>query len=158
MFRIVFFSLCLVFGANSLAANKHGIILSVSSRAATVPEVQLDDEHFDKIPQISMTVQTPWYQTPQTFEGPLLRDVLKLAGINDGDIKLTALNDYTIKFPVSDAFKYDVILARKRNGKIMTVRDKGPLFLMYPFHQHAELLKPEYFRRSSWQLNRIKAE
>ncbi|MCX7207953.1 MAG: hypothetical protein NT086_18630 [Proteobacteria bacterium] len=158
MFRIGFFSLCLVFVANSVAAKSHKIILSVSSRAAVVPEIQLDDEQFDKIPQISMTVQTPWYQTPQTFEGPLLRDILKLAEIKDGDIKLIALNEYTIKFPVSDAFKYDVILARKRNGKIMTVRDKGPLFLIYPFHQHAELIKPEYFRRSSWQLNSIRAE
>jgi hypothetical protein len=98
------------------------------------------------------------YPSPQTFEGPLLRDVLKMAGIKDGSIKLTALNDYTIKFPVSDAFKYDVILARKRNGKIMSVRDKGPLFLMYPFHRHKELLKAEYFRRCSWQLNSIRAE
>jgi hypothetical protein len=158
MFSIVFFSLCLMFGANSAAAKSHRIILSVSSRAAAVPEIQLDDEHFDKIPQISMTVQMPWYQTPQTFKGPLLRDILKLAGIKDGYIKLTALNDYTIRFPVSDAFKYDVILARKRNGKIMTVRDKGPLFLIYPFHKHVELLKNEYFRRSSWQLNSIRAE
>ncbi len=158
MFRIVFLGLCLVFGANSVAAKNHRIILSVSSRAAAVPEIQLDDELFAQIPQISMTVQTPWYQMPQTFEGPLLRDILNLAGIKDGEIKLTALNDYTIRFPVSDAFKYDVILARKRNGKIMTVRDKGPLFLMYPFHQHPELLKPEYFRRSSWQLNSIRAE
>jgi hypothetical protein len=154
MFRIV--SLCLLLTTHLAAAKANGIILTLSGKAS--PAIQLDEERFAQMPQTSMTVQTPWYPGPQTFEGPLLRDVLKLAGIHSGNIKLTALNDYAITFPVSDAFQYDVILARKHNGKVMSVREKGPLFLMYPFHQHKELVKTQYFRRCSWQLNSIKAE
>lgn len=119
---------------------------------------ELDDDALAKLPQKKMLVPTPWFSAEQTFEGPLLRDVLKLASIQNGNIKLIALNDYAISIPASDAFQYDVIVARKRNGKLMTIRDKGPLFIMYPFQDHAELRVTEYFRRCSWQLRSIKAE
>ncbi|MFC7420811.1 molybdopterin-dependent oxidoreductase [Iodobacter arcticus] len=158
MLRAVFLSLCLIFFGSTAIAKTDEIILTVSGKAGLAPVIKLNDVSFAKIPHISMTVMTPWYPTPQKFEGPLLRDVLKLAGINDGNIKLIALNDYAISIPVSDALQYDVILARKLNGKIMSVRDKGPLFLIYPFHQHKELISTQYFRRCSWQLNSIKAE
>ncbi|MGL6039725.1 MAG: hypothetical protein ACRC01_00825, partial [Deefgea sp.] len=88
----------------------------------------------------------------------LLRDVLKLAGIKSGQIRLVALNDYTISIPVSDAFDYDIIVARLLNGKAMSVREKGPLFIVYPFHEHEALRKTDYYRRCSWQLRSISAE
>ncbi|MDW5418048.1 hypothetical protein R6242_15895 [Iodobacter sp. CM08] len=132
------------------------IILSVSAKSGS--NFELDDDALAKLPQKKMLVPTPWFSAEQTFEGPLLRDVLKLASIQNGNIKLIALNDYAISIPASDAFQYDVIVARKRNGKLMTIRDKGPLFIMYPFQDHAELRVTEYFRRCSWQLRSIKAE
>jgi hypothetical protein len=156
MFRIVVLSLCLLLYVNQAAAASNNIILSVSSKLG--PSVELDDAALAKLPQQKMRIPTPWFSTEQTFEGPLLRDVLKLANIKNGNIKLVALNDYEISIPVVDAFQYEVIVARKRNDKLMTIRDKGPLFIMYPFQNHAELRITEYFRRCSWQLRKIKAD
>ncbi|HSC79235.1 MAG TPA: molybdopterin-dependent oxidoreductase, partial [Chitinolyticbacter sp.] len=95
--------------------------------------VLFDDAMLQRFKQHRLTVQTPWYPQPQTFEGPLLRDVLANAGVRGTQLSLRALNDYVTTIPVADSQRYNVILARKRNGKLMTVRDKGPLFVMYPF-------------------------
>lgn len=158
MLRTLLLSCCLACLSAFASAEVGGkIILTVTAQAAS-KEVQLSDAMLAKLTQKSMTVQTPWYPTPKTFEGPLLRDVLKLAGIKSGQIRLVALNDYTISIPVSDAFQYDVIVARLLNGKPMSVREKGPLFVVYPFHEHEELRKTDYYRRCSWQLRRIAAE
>ena len=158
MLRTLLLSFCFaLLSAFASAEVGDKIILTVTGKPAT-NEVQLTDAMLSKMPQKSMTVQTPWYPTPQTFEGPLLRDVLKLAGIKSGQIRLVALNDYTISVPVSDAFEYDVIVARLLNGKTMSVREKGPLFVVYPFHTHEELRKTDYYRRCSWQLRSISAE
>ena len=43
------------------------------------------------------------------------------------------------------------------NGKKLSRREKGPLWLMYPISDHAELTDPIYLRRLIWQVVRIEA-
>lgn len=121
-------------------------------------DVQFDSKMIDALPQVKMTVPTPWYKTAQTFEGPLFRDVLKAAGANGKKLYVVALNDYAAEIPLSDLSKYDVILARKINGKVLSVRDKGPLFVMYPFSKNPELQTKDIYSRCVWQVNRIRVE
>jgi hypothetical protein len=59
---------------------------------------------------------------------------------------------------MEDASKYGVILARQMDGKTMSIRDKGPLFVMYPFDQLPELKTSVYFSRCIWQLHAISVE
>ncbi|MFC3533139.1 molybdopterin-dependent oxidoreductase [Vogesella facilis] len=121
-------------------------------------ETRFDSRMIDALPQVKMTVSTPWYKTAQTFEGPLFRDVLKAAGANGKKLYVVALNDYAAEIPLSDLAKYDVILARKVGGKVLSVRDKGPLFVMYPFHKNPELQTKDIYSRCVWQVNRIRVE
>ena len=50
---------------------------------------------------------------------------------------------------------FDTILAIKMNGEPMTVRNKGPLFLIYPFDTNPDLYNEKYFNRSVWQIKEI---
>lgn len=109
----------------------------------------------EKLPQHSFTTQTPWYPKPVEFSGPLLRDVLKAAGAKGSKLEAVALNDYKTEIPSQDATQHDVIVARLMNGKPMPVREKGPLFIVYPFDKKAELNAEAYYNRSAWQLARI---
>lgn len=109
----------------------------------------------EKLPQVSFTTQTPWYPGARKFTGPLLRDVLAQAGAQGRVIEARALNDYRVIVPVEDARRYDVIVARLLDDKPMAVRDKGPLFLIYPFDRHAELRNSVYYGRSAWQLTSL---
>lgn len=112
----------------------------------------------EQLPQHSFVTRTPWYAQPRKFTGPLLRDVLALAGVRSGQLKAVALNDYKVAIPVDDALRYDVIVARLLDDKPMPVRDKGPLFIIYPFDQWPELRNAVYYSRSAWQLKALEVQ
>lgn len=113
------------------------------------------------LPQVVTKTHTVWTEGLQTFEGPLARDVLSAAGIEAESLvgkvaTLHASNDYTIEIPAEDFIKYDVIIARKMNGISMTVRDKGPYWLIYPRDEVSELTDSRFDHRWVWQLTKIK--
>lgn len=108
-----------------------------------------------KLPQASFVTQTPWYNKPVKFTGPLLKDVLAAAGVRGHKITAVALNDYKVDIPFEDLNKYPVMLARLADGKPMAVRDKGPLFIVYPYDDYRELRKDIYYGRSAWQLSKL---
>jgi hypothetical protein len=105
--------------------------------------------------QHSFITKTPWYKVPRKFTGPLLRDLLALVGAHGSTLRLSALNDYRIDVPADDARRFDVILARLVDDRPITVREKGPLFMIYPFDSDADLRNPLYYSRSVWQLKTI---
>ncbi len=69
-------------------------------------------------------------------------------------LQVTALNKYRTEIPVSDV-AHQPILAYQRNGEPMPVRDKGPLFVIYPYDRNPDLKTERYFSRSAWQVRSI---
>ncbi len=112
----------------------------------------------EKLPQKSFTTQTPWYPKPVTFTGPLLRDVLAAAGAKGSKIVAVALNDYKTDIPFEDATKFDPIVAHLLDNKPMSIREKGPLFIVYPFDTASELRTEMYYNRSAWQLSSLRVQ
>ncbi|MFN3832683.1 MAG: molybdopterin-dependent oxidoreductase [Allorhizobium sp.] len=115
---------------------------------------QFDLAMLEKLKGRKGEMETPWTEGKVTFEGPLLREVLAAAGATGANLKVRALNDYAADVPADDA-KLDTILATKLNGKAMSIRDKGPLMLVYPFDLDAGLYNEKYFSRSVWQIKEI---
>jgi hypothetical protein len=112
----------------------------------------------ESLPQRQFTTMTPWSDKPIQFSGPLMRDVLAIAGAKGQNIRATAINDYRINIPVQDAMRFDMIVATRMNGERMSVRDKGPLFVVYPFDSLPELQQARYYERSIWQLKSLEVE
>jgi hypothetical protein len=46
----------------------------------------------------------------------------------------------------------------KVEGKVLTIRDKGPLWIVYPKDAHEVLNDVQYYARSVWQLNKLHVE
>lgn len=67
-------------------------------------------------------------------------------------VHLVAANDYSFDIPLSDLTEYDVILAMQADGTRLSIRDKGPIWLMYPVDDFPELQDPKYNLRLIWQL------
>lgn len=158
--RALALSTLLLFSGLSLALDKPiGPALLRISGLVTQPNLQqqavFDMAMLQALPQHSFTTQTPWYAEPVKFTGPLLRDVLAAAGAKGEGITAIALNDYRTEIPFSDAFKYDLIVATLMNDQPMPVREKGPLFLVYPFDSKAELQAATFYNRSAWQLRAL---
>lgn len=117
-----------------------------------------DDALLDALPQRSFVTETPWTKGLVKFTGPLLTDVLKAVKASGTNIKAIALDDYKVNIPIEDAKQYGVILARQMDGKKLAVRDKGPLFVMYPFEQFPKIKTSVYYSRCIWQLQTISIE
>ena len=98
-----------------------------------------------------------WTDGKHTFEGVSLNLFLEKIGSESESATLfaTAINDYTVEIPASDAVDSGPIIAYMMDGKEMSVRDKGPLWVIYPYDSRADYRSEVVYSRSIWQLDRI---
>lgn len=115
----------------------------------------LDQTLLEALPQHEFATSTIWTEGVVTFRGVLLRDLLTAAGASGEIVTLTALNDYSIGMPAAEATESAPLLAYLMNGQPMSVRDKGPIWLVYPYDADAEFRTEQTYARSIWQLDRI---
>lgn len=116
---------------------------------------RFDMKMIEALPQHSFTTRTPWFDKPVQFTGPLLSDVMNAVGAKGSVLMATAINDYTIAIPMDDVTGRKVIMARLIDGKAIPVREKGPLFVVYPFDSDAALRTSTFYERSIWQLKAL---
>lgn len=86
----------------------------------------------------------------QNWTGVSLRTLAALSHCGTGPMKVLALNAYADTIPPQDLNAYDPILAYARDGQAISVRDKGPLIVIYPFDDHPKLNTLVYFNRTVW--------
>jgi len=134
------------------------VVLSVTGRVRLRNRgdaADFDMAMLERLTQLSVNTRTPWYAESRKFSGPLLRDVLAAAGADGQTLRAIALNDYRVDIPMDDVRRHDVIVARLLDDKPMSVREKGPLFVMYPFDTQPALRNAVYFSRCVWQLQAL---
>jgi hypothetical protein len=109
---------------------------------------------------IRYTSMNRWYDKPVTYEGVLGSRLLEIIGPPKGAkfLLLRALNDYAARIPVSDFSRWPVMFALKLDGKYMTVREKGPIWIVYPNHLYPELGRQPHTPKWIWQVRDIEFE
>jgi len=98
---------------------------------------------------------TIWTDGLQTFEGVELADLMAAVGAEGSTLRAVAFNDYAVDIPIEDAVEGAALVAYLRNGEPMGLRDKGPLWIVYPYDSSPEFQSEEIYSRSIWQLARI---
>lgn len=137
------------------------VILTVSGAIEVTNSddgADFDRDMLDALGLEEIVTTTAWTDGPQTFRGVRLQTLLERLGASGTTVTATALNDFVTSFPVSDATQYGVLLASEMNGEEMSVRDRGPLWVVYPRDDFPELQQPEYNDRWAWQLRSIAIE
>ncbi|MEY4909131.1 MAG: hypothetical protein RL260_2849 [Pseudomonadota bacterium] len=145
-------------GAQALERPTGRVVLTISGRIGVRnagTQAEFDMGMLAALPQHTLSTKTPWYPQAHTFTGPLLRDVLAAVQAQGKNLRAIALNDYKVDLPVADALKFNLVLARLMDDKPMPVRDKGPLFIIYPFDSDEALRNERYYGRSAWQLKAL---
>ncbi len=66
-----------------------------------------------------------------TFEGPRLKDVLAAAGAGGRDITIVALDGFGSEISAEDVEAFDWIVGVKRDGRYLSVGQRGPLWVVY---------------------------
>jgi hypothetical protein len=110
-----------------------------------------------ELPNTSITTDTPWTQKNLTFSGVTFKDLLKDLAIKSThiEIKVTALNNYWSVIPYSDIEQYQPILALTKDGKSMVIRDKGPLWVIYPLSSMSQQNNEVLHSRMVWQVSTL---
>lgn len=141
--------------ADPLAAPAGKPILSITGKITITNAdgvAKFDRDMLEGLGLTGFTTMTPWYDTPMTFEGVRLDRLMAAVGASGERLMAKALDDYTTEIPIADFAAYRPILALRRNGEYMVMRDKGPLFIVYPYDSNPELKHQRFYSRSAWQV------
>lgn len=84
--------------------------------------------------------------------------VENLGATKDSVIELAALNDYVISIPMKSIDSYNPVLAARLNGNTISVRNKGPLILIYPFDKYREINTALYQDYTIWMIHEIRVK
>jgi hypothetical protein len=110
-----------------------------------------DMQMLSALPQTRFETTTRWTDKA-TFDGVLLKDLLVAVGANGKEIVATALNDFSTTIPVEDISEVPVLIAVRVNGRLMKVRDRGPLWIVYDVDKRPDLKNIHTERKMVWQL------
>lgn len=119
---------------------------------------KFDRAMLDRLPHHLLKTHTVVTDGVKTFDGFLMRDLLKWVGARGKTVTCIALNDYVIDIPASDFRKFDVLVATRMDGVRLEPSDKGPLWIVYPRDDHEELQDLRYDYRWVWQLYQLQVQ
>jgi len=147
--------------AETLPRPEGKVILRVEGQIAHAnagDAAEFDRAMLEGLGLATLRTTTAWTEGIVTFEGVRARDLLAALGARGATVRAEALNGYGIDIPMSDFSRYDVLLALKMNGTYMRVRDKGPIWIVYPRDDHSELDTVQTNGKWVWQLHRLRVK
>jgi hypothetical protein len=134
------------------------VILTVTGLdTATYPDgsVELDIGRLEALGTTEIATSSIWTDGVHHYRGVPLRVLIDHLDITAENLRLHALNDYSVDFPTPEALPEAPILAFEMDGSPMSVREKGPIWVIYPFDDDEDYRTDTIFSRSIWQLDQI---
>lgn len=116
---------------------------------------EFDLDMLKSLESAGFETETIWTEGLQHFSGVELGTLMTLVGAKGASLSAYAANEYLIDIPAEDFESGAALIAYERNGVAMSVRDKGPLWLVYPYDNDVRFRSEVYYARSIWQLDRI---
>ncbi|MGF1709763.1 hypothetical protein L4C37_04140 [Vibrio kagoshimensis] len=98
-------------------------------------------EQLENLSTEKMMTITPWRDKEDVYDGIYLNDLIKIYGFevkNIKEVKVTALNDYSVEISQESLLDKRYFAAFKRNGKRIPVRQKGPITLILNFSDKSQ--------------------
>jgi len=110
------------------------------------------------LPATTFSTSTIWTEGVREFTGVQLSDLVDAVAAEGSSLKATAINDYAVEIPMPDAIDGGPILAYEIDGQEMSVREKGPLWVVYPYDLNDKYKSETIYSRSIWQLDAIEVQ
>ena len=136
-------------------AQSDPVILTIDGKIAGGVPLNFTSSQLEALGSASIATSTPWHDGKPAFEGVPMSALLAHVGATGDVAEVLALNNYRTTIPLVDFSDYPVLLALQQDGEYMTVRNKGPLFIIYPFDDFHELRTDLYYSRAAWQVRSI---
>lgn len=116
---------------------------------------QFDYNMLTQLGLVDKKIATVWTDPDSVFTGVLAREVMALVGANGSWVRAIAANDYSVNLPLTDLTSFDTLLGLSRNGERMKLRNKGPLWLLYPNDSRPAEPDSAINKRMVWQLKSL---
>ncbi len=130
--------------------------LQVTATSSQSVPVDLSLESLDALDQVEFTTSTIWTDGETQFSGVSLKVLLAHLDADGETIEMVALNDYAVTMPMAELEDDAPIVATRMDGETMSVRDKGPYWVVFPYDRDLKYSTETNYSRSIWQLNRLK--
>ncbi|GAA0285192.1 oxidoreductase [Rhodovulum strictum] len=134
------------------------VVLTVTGEIAVANDgaaAVFDMDMLRALPATTIRTTTIWTTGKLDLTGVPLDALLARLGVEGGRLTATAINDYAVEIPVSDAVPGGPIIAYLENGAEMPRRKRGPLWIVYPYDDSPAYRTDVIYSRSIWQLDRI---
>ena len=147
--------------ASSLPKPTGKILLTVTGNIEVTNAdsgAQFDYEMLSQLGMVDKNIATQWTGNNSVFTGVLTREIMELVGAKGTWVRATAANDYSVNIPLTDLTRFETMLAVSKNGERMTLRDKGPLWLLYPNDSRPDNSDLAIKKRMVWQLESLQIQ
>lgn len=105
---------------------------------------------------VEYRIPHPHLKRTMTFRGVLLSDLATELGLKDRDLRFEAIDDYGATILAEDYQAFPVLLAYEADGRLLTIKDKGPLTVVFPIHAHERRFPSvKYGSQWVWYVSRI---
>ena len=155
---LVSFALAATAAQATLEAPGDSVVLTVSGAISVTNgdgTATFDLAMLESLGTSEVRTTTIWTEGEQVFEAVPLATILDAVGAEGSELRALAINDYQVSIPVADITDTAPLVAIRLNGAEMSVRDKGPLWVIYPFDSDESYRNEIAYTRSIWQLDRI---
>ncbi|MFC3228826.1 hypothetical protein ACFOGJ_16395 [Marinibaculum pumilum] len=137
-------------------AEEKPILHLENADGSKVVELSLAD--LQALGRVTFDSSTPWTDGAVRFEGVPLSAVLDTVRGTESRLQAAALNDYAIEMPIEEILPFEPVLAWARDGRLMSVRNRGPLWLVFDFDRFPETRNETFLARSIWQLKSLRLQ
>lgn len=134
------------------------VVLTISGDVPTTnvdQTAQFDLEMLMAMPKAEYQTSTIWTEGIKSFVGVPLKALLASVGVTTGSTAATAINDYAVDIPLESLTDEAPIIAYEMDGSQLSVRQKGPLWVVYPYDSDVDFQSEVIYSRSIWQLDRM---
>lgn len=117
--------------------------------------IKLSMQDLMEMPATELKTSSQWTEGVQNFRGVSFDLLFDTYSIDADTVRISALNDYNVMVPV-DALRNDgAILTYHLNGAEMSVREKGPFWVVFPYDSDERYQTDTYWAYSVWQVKSV---
>lgn len=148
-------------GAETLPAPTGRVILAVSGAIENTnagETAAFDRAQLEALAPAVLETSTPWTEGKQRFDGFPISALFDLVGVKGDTVRAVAINDYAVTMPVDELLSANAFIAIRQNGEAMKIRDRGPLWIIFPYDEDPRLTGDDFLNWSIWQLKTLEIQ
>lgn len=159
--RALFVLTLLSLPAHALDEPKGEVLLTIDGDItvsnATVnkkPVAQFDLEQLKSLGVTTFATDSTWTTQSHKYTGVRLNTLLESVGVDHKNttIRASAANGYWYDLENLELDKYPIIVAYEKDSKLLSVRERGPLWIFFPWDLYPDLETEKNKASSVWQL------